>query len=310
MGNPRPPKLTFETTLSSLHRVRAFWATLCEEIHQPFVLMPTAVNETLIRERLETGYEWEKRLKWMKRQRKVVHWDKVEIRRLSTLAATTARNWLRDELKKSTGIYRVDRRITREIINLESDISDHIDDHIFDMSTANGIRDRQIVIEAMARGYDILASNNVNSIKHDRLRHWIVMGPGKTLGVKTTILAPELAEEALRFAHDQPLEWTADAVIRACVTDPDNREQAFQEIEVFTADFPRRGMGTMLANILVVLNSEAGFENALQSVRRQGISEAGRFDLEREQRIVNALSRRTGIGSPEFVEETVAVMQP
>ena len=293
-----------------MHRVRAFWATLCEEVQQPFVVTPTAGNETLGRERLSVGYEWEKRLKWMNRNRLAGRWDKVDIRRLTTLASTTARNWLRDEFRKDAGIYRVDKRATREIVALESDISDRLDNDIFDMSISNGIRDRQIVIEAMARGYDILASNNnVNSIKHARLRHWIALGAGKELGIHTTILAPDLAEEALRFATNQSIGWIAAAAMRTCVTDPGNRNKALQELEVFTRDFKERGMDNILANMLVELDDEAGYEKAMRSVRRHGMSKAGRGELLKEHHIAGALSRKTGVSEKELMG-SVAALQP
>ena len=46
----------------------------------------------------------------------------------------------------------------------EAEIDDCLPDSFFDLTTGNGVRDRNIVVEALAWGFDILATNNINSI--------------------------------------------------------------------------------------------------------------------------------------------------
>ena len=58
--------------------------------------------------------------------------------------------------------------------------------------------DRKIIIKAMARRFDIVASNHVNSIDHGMLKDWIENRGRKQLQIETTILRPEPAEEKLR----------------------------------------------------------------------------------------------------------------
>lgn len=266
------------------------------------MLTPTAANETLVRERLETEREWVRRLKLLADRRRELRWDNNQIKRMATVAATTARDWLKTELTKRGGPYRVDGRRTKQIEALEVEIDFRMDDDIFERSSHTGIRDRKIVIETMARGYDILASNNVRSIKHERLRHWIMAGPGKKLGIKTTIFSPDLAEEAIRITQDMPLSWTAHAAVRACVSDPENASQAAEEVEAFLVDFQERGMDSIRENIIVELKRQTGFERAMGALRRHGKSRAGLGNNQLEKDIAMALSRYSGLHSSEFTE--------
>lgn len=285
--------LTFDTNLAGVRGPRAFWATLCEEIGQPLALTPTAANETLRRVRLETEREWTKKLKRINREQGL-GWSRTQIRRLATSAANASRDWLREEMRRQGGIYAFTRRTAEETEDREAEIEDAMDDRAFDLTTDNGIRDRKIAIEAMACGYDILASNNVESIDHGMLRHWIEEGAGRTLGIRTTILRPEPAEERIRWEYGKPIEWTAHAAARACVSDPENARQAALEVTELIEEFHERGMSELQSRIQRLMRSASVFAAALDSVRRHGASRAMRGEASIQTAGATAVARMSG----------------
>ena len=307
------PSITCETTLTSLSRVRAFWATLCEDVRTPFVLVPAVASETLRRERLTVTREWEKRLKWLRERNPETAWKATDIRRLSVLAATTARDHLLEHLKAPGGAYtrhQATREKRIEIIEIESAISDSLDDRIFDRASKNWEADRQIIIQSLARGYDIIATNNINTIYHDRLRDWLLNGPGADLDLDTTILEPAQAEEALRFAHNRPIEWAAFAAVRACVTDPNNEKLSLRQVAYFTKEFDERGMGSIRATIDEALDDKNILNAALATVEKHGASEAGRYERRKGLAIAENLSRRTGLPKHNIIESAQALNAP
>ena len=285
--------LTFDTNLAGVRGPRAFWATLCQEIGQPLALTPTAANETLRRVRLETEREWTKKLKRINREQGL-GWSRTQIRRLATSAANASRDWLHEEMRRQGGIYAFTRRAAEETEDREAEIEDAMDDRAFDLTTDNGIRDRMIAIEAMARGYDILASNNVESIDHGMLRHWIEEGAGSTLGIRTTILRPEPAEERIRREYGKPIEWTAHAAARACVSDPENVSQAALEIMDLIEEFHERGMSELQSRILRLTRNASDFAAALESVHRHGSSRAMRGEATMQAAGSTAVGRMSG----------------
>lgn len=289
----RPVLLTFDTNLAGVRGPRAFWATLCEEIGQPLALTPTAASETLRRVRLETEREWTRKLKAIDREQGI-GWSRTQLRRLATTAANASRDWLNEEIRKQGGVYTFTRRDAGEIEDREAEIDDAMDDRAFDLTTDNGIRDRKITIEAMARGYDILASNNVESIDHGLLRHWIEEGAGRMLGVRTTILRPEPAEERIRREHGKPIEWTVHAAARACVSNPENARQAAREIMELIEGFHERGMSELQRRIQRLTRSASDFAAALESVRRHGASGAMRGETKMQAASAAAVVRTSG----------------
>ena len=290
----RHTPITFDTNLAGVWRPRVFWATLCEDIGQRMELTPTTVAEVLRRIRLETEREWTKKLRAIN-QSGGHRWSKIEIRRLATTASTAARDWFRDELRRQGSIYASTSRPAEEVEALEAEIDETIDDRAFDLSTDNGVRDRKIVIEAMARGYDILASNNVGSIVHEILKEWIERGEGKELGVRTTILRPEPAERRLRRRYDKPLEWTAVAAARACVTDAADPHRAARELADLIDGFHQRGMGDLKEQIYRLTETEADLQRILDAVLAHGNSLAMRSERELSHAASQAVSRRTGV---------------
>ena len=167
-----------------------------------------------------------------------MRWSATERRRLSTDAARTARDWLREQLRLPDGPYRRDARRDAAIDGLEA----WLDESIFDLDTDNGIRDRKIVIEAMARGYDIIVSNNIGPIEPALLRAWVGSAAARDRGIVTDILPPQPAEEKLRVSAQMPVEWCVWAAAHAAVTDPDDVGRAADEVVQLLEVFERRGM--------------------------------------------------------------------
>lgn len=289
-----PHCITFDTNLAGVWNTRVFWATLCEEIGQAMVLTPTATTEVLRRVRLETEREWTKKLRGLNREQ-ALGWTKVEVRRLATVASVAARDWLGAEVRKQGSIYAASPRSSTQTESLEAEIEEMIDDRAFDLSTDNGIRDRKIVIEAMARGFHILASNNVDSIDHGMLRQWLRNAGGPRLGLSTTILRPEPAEEEIRTALDKSIEWTAHAAARACVTDPDDELRSAREIAELIEGFDERGMSELKGRIYRMTKSRRELAQVLESVTRHGASRAMRGERALREAGAKAASRRAGM---------------
>ena len=289
----RQTYITFDSNLAGVWNTRSFWATLCEEIGQTMVLTPTATTEVLRRIRLETEREWTRKLKELNRE-ETIGWSRAEVRRLATVAAVAARDWFTAEVKKQGAIYAQSPRRNAEIEDLEAEIEESIDDRAFDLSTDNGVRDRKIVIEAMARGFDILASNNVNSIDHGMLREWLMTTGDPHLGLSTTILRPEPAEEQIRTRYGKPIEWTADVAARACVTDPNDELRSAREIAELIDGFDERGMSELKSRIYRMTKHPRGLAQALESVRVHGTSQAMRAESAMREASARAGSKRAG----------------
>ena len=292
-GQRTTPRITFDTNLAGVWNTRVFWATLCEEIGQSMVLTPTATVEVLRRIRLETEREWTKKLRALNAEQGL-GWSKVEVRRLATVAATAARDWFSDEIGKQGAIYAKSPRPSDETVALEAEIEESIDDRAFDLTTDNGVRDRKIVIEAMARGYDILASNNIESIDHGMLRDWLRSSGRPRLGLSTTILRPEPAEERLRNALGKPIEWTAHAAARACVSNPEDTVRAAREIAELIEVFDERGMSELKSRIYRLTKHARDLARVLESVSRHGTSHAMRGERALRRAGAGAASKRAG----------------
>ena len=295
--HPPTPAITFDTNVVAVSNTRVFWATLCEDIGQSMVLTPTASMEVVRRILFETEREWTKTLKTINHEQGL-GWSAITVRRLATLAAQTARDWFRDTLRQQGSIYANTPRRSAEVEALEAHIDDALDDAIFSDSDGNGVRDRRIVVEAMARGYDILASNNIASIDHGMLRHWLTTCGTPKLGLTTTIVRPEHAEERLRIAYDRPMHWTATAAARASVTDPDNPQQAAKEMVTLLDRFEQRGMAELKIRIARTIEQPQALRTVLAQVARHGTSRAMRAEQAMRAAATTAVSTRAGIDIP------------
>ena len=289
-----PARINFDTNLTGVWQARVFWATLCEEINQKMVLTPTATAETIRRIRLEAERDWKRWLASINADQGI-GWTRVDVRRLSTTAARACADWFKGEARKQGNIYTYSRR-TPAVEEREAEIDDAIADDVFDMTTDNGIRDRKIVVEAMARGFDILASNNVESIDHGMLRHWLASDEARKLRITSTILRPEPAEEHLRTHYGKPIEWTAIAAARACVTNPDDLAGSAREMNDLIKVFHERGMSELQGRIHKLTKRAGQLARILDHVRHHGASEAMRAEQEMNAKSRKAVERRSGIG--------------
>ena len=150
-------------------------------------------------------------------------------------------------------------------------------------------------MEAPAWGFDILATNNINSIDHVMLREWIEGSDGQRLRLASTILRPQEAEGHLRSAYGKPIEWTAHALARACVSDPDDESQAANEMIEFLAPFQERGMGELRMRLERMMGDRNAMRSILESVRRHGNSLAMRREVRAQQASASAVSQEAGI---------------
>ena len=295
MKTPNPPLITFDTNVVALPETRSFWATICEEIGQRMLFTPTAAGEVLRRIRLETERSWEKRLKSLVKEQGLNLTHKKSFRSLSTIAAVAARDTFRDEMTHQGSIYARMPSLTHDTEALRDEISERIPDMIFDLESDTGIRDRNIVIDALAGGFDILASNNIDSISHPLLRVWIEGAEGQGLGLTSTILTPEAAELKLREANGKDVFWVVEALARSCVTNPDDENRAAQEILDAIKVFRKRGMLQIQGVISRAIADPRRRERALNAVRTHGTSAAMRSEARQEAAASKAVERSTGI---------------
>ena len=252
------------------------------------------MKETMRRISLDSDRRWEKRLNQARVAGKA-NLSKFGVRRVGTRAAQATCAWFERELKRRDGPYRTAPERGSSVIGREIDIGQAIDDRVFDLDEDNGVRDKRIVVEAMARGYDVLTSNNNNSIDHGRLKVWM-KEEGERLGVVTTLLRPEEAEEKLRESLGKKLEWTEYAAARSCITDPYNKKKAKQEMEVLLEPLGRRGMGETQNRIYRALQDSKRWDHLLEHVATHGQSHAGRAEAEGRRQAVNEVNRATNMG--------------
>lgn len=294
MPMPSPLAITFDTNIPAIPAIRAFWATLCEDAGQRMTLVPTAASELLRRVRLETEREWAKRLKAVNAEQRI-GWTKIDIRRLSTTASTAARDWLQEEMGRQGAIYAITAPPSPIIEETEAELEDVLPEDIFDLLTDNGIRDRKIVVEALARGFNILASNNIESIDHELLKEWIANPVGRRMNIKTTILRPPDAEARLRESCGKSVTWTLNALARASVNDPYSPSAAAEEMALAMKDFPERGMVELRGRIERMMLNEATLDAALQNMKAHGASLAQRANARMAQASAKAVSRKAEI---------------
>ena len=160
---------------------------------------------------------------------------------------------LRHEMRNSNGIYAAAHEAGQAVLALEEALYELMPEDIFDPTTDNGIRDRKIVIESLARGFNVLASNNTHSIDHNGLKDWVETDEAKRLKIQSTILRPQGAERKLRKHYGKPADWTVRALARSCVTDPHNAKRAVKEMADALQPFDERGMGELQMRINKVL---------------------------------------------------------
>lgn len=285
----RKPVITFDTNIMALREIRAFWGTICEMIGQRVVLTPTAVVEVLRRVRLETEREWAQRLSKVN-SREGRRWSGKAIRRGAVAASVAARDWFREEMKKQGNIYGLTAMASESIEKRLDDLQEWMPDEAFDLTKDTGIRDRKIVMEALAWDFDILASNNIGSIDHELLEEWLE-DKGRSLGIAGSILRPQKAESVLRRANDMPKEWIVHALVRSCVTDPEDPALSVQEMKAAMADFDERGMPGLRLRIERMTMDLDLMDRALESVRRHGPSQAMRQEAKMEAVEADAAAR-------------------
>ena len=209
--DPPTPRYVFDTNMCCTSTLRAFWGTVCEAIHHRLRVTETVAKEAIRRENLETQRDWQDRLSQL-------HMTPKDVRRASNLAAQTASNWLKDELRK------------RELYSLEIQKGDAYDgrylaiyqtlpDVIFDMSHQNGLRDKKIVVEAFAGNYDLLLSNNLKTIDTKNLTRWLAHYTS-SLQIDTVLSSPMTMLEQIEEEHQFPPYWLVTVLARSSVNNP------------------------------------------------------------------------------------------
>lgn len=288
------PTLTFDANQLGTRCLRVFWAAICEEIGQNVVIVPTARTEALHRIHLEADFEWCRKLRSINATER--HgWTRSQLKDLATIAADTAHSAFRTASREKGSVYAKTPPPDTATIELETEIELAIDDNAFNFAGNNGIFDRKILIETMARGLDIVMTNNPLSVIQPILTDWIERREGRELGITTVILDPEAAETALRRRHDKDPDWTAIAIARACVTDPDDPKKAAADIHAIIDTFDRRRMGQIKETILSLTATEKAFDAVLDQVRRHGTNRTLRAEREQLHAITRALSHHAGV---------------
>lgn len=285
--------LVFDTNLCCLPEVRCFWGALCETLGARLTLTPTAAKETVRRENIETQRKWIARLKLLNEDRGR-NWTRMEIRRLATKAATSAAAWLKAELSNPNGAYGIDAQRSADIQRRLTVLEDALPDSFFDIKTPNGIRDKQIVIEALAGRHDILITNNIATIDVIGLQPWIKTHE-EILNLQTRILNPMVALEWLRETYQMPDDWLTHVTAKACVNDPYDSGRAEDEIFALIDGFSHRGLDDLQTHLRQALSDHKRLLSALETVKRNGRSRASRAEEIRINRVLATLSKLTSL---------------
>ena len=276
----RKPLVCFDTNLTGVRGVRRFWGTVCEMAAQPLYLTPTASSETLRRVRLEVQRETEKELKARRKEGEEL--NPVYIRRVATATGNAARDALKDMLAQQGSAYLRTPPPDAETLALELEIDDTIPEDAFDRTNDNSVRDRKIVVEAAARGYDILASNNVNSMRRGILEHW-AQTTGASMGLNFEIMTPDDTERRMRRELEQPLEWVGGAAVRACVRNAQNAGEIATELPKMMEDWGVRGMAQIEATVAAILEDPKKRKEVIEYGILRGPSQACKQEWEIER---------------------------
>ena len=218
----------------------------------------------------------------------------MEIRRLATKAATSAAAWLKAELSNPNGAYGIDAQRSAGTQRRLTVLEDALPDSFFDIKTPNGIRDKQIVIEALAGRHDILITNNIATIDVIGLQPWIKTHE-ETLNLQTRILNPMVALEWLRETYQMPDDWLTHVTAKACVNDPYDSGRAEDEIFALIDGFSHRGLDDLQTHLRQALSDHKRLLSALETVKRNGRSRASRAEEIRINRVLATLSKLTSL---------------
>ncbi len=282
----------FDTNLTCLPGVRAFWGTMCETIDAQLIVTQTAAKETLRRENIETTRRCEKQLRLYRTPKGRL--DSVALRRHATAAAKATEAWLRAELRKADGPYFVDFQRSKKQQTRILDLMDIVPEHFFDMDSANGIRDRAIVVEALSGQYDLFVSNNLSTIDLVGLIPWIDAHRTQH-DLRTSIETPLTAIETIRASHQMTEHWLLHVAVRASVKDPYDTHAAESDVFSLIDSFDKRGIAEIQTHLKQQALSNKLFLSALETMKRMGPSKANLAEAKREQIRFKTLAKSTGL---------------
>ncbi len=282
----------FDTDLTCLPSVRAFWGTVCETIDGQLIVTQTAAKETLRRENIETTRQCEKQLRLCQTSKSQL--DAVALRRYATAAAKATAAWLRAELRKADGPYALDLQRSEKWQTRILNLMDAVPERFFDMDSANGIRDRAIVVEALSGQYDLFVSNNLSTIDLVGLIPWIDAHRTK-YDLRTSIETPLTAIETIRASHQMAEHWLLHVAVRACVKDPYDMHAAESDVFSMIDSFDKRGIAEIQTHLKQQASSGKFFLSALETMKRMGPSQPNLAEAKRERIRLTTLAKSTGL---------------
>ena len=238
------------------------------------------MKETVRRLGEETEERWKDSLREVKQKSRANIREK-EIQRIATTASQTSRLWLRRLLQAPKGPYVATERGDDDAHEREGRLYTVIPKDIFNLEETTGIRDRKIVIESLARGYDILLTNNNEQVKSEWLAHWLATEGRTRYGIESQILAPSAAYTTLCVRFGKENNWMVEVVGRASISDGYRPKQARAEVHRLMRNFAKRGMSEIARTVLDTLAKDREWKKLLALVQRHGPSEVIRAEQER-----------------------------
>lgn len=293
----RPRLIATDTSIAADHGCRAFWGATCEQIGNVLAFTPTAERETARRIGIDTERVWKKNLKAL-RASTGSNRSETEIRRIATTAAQASKAWFRRTLTRARGSYRRAEGHKGHIVEREGVLEEAVPEGIFDLLDPNGERDRNIVIEALARDYEILLTHNQRSVKHQWLKDWIEDVGRPRYGVESTILLPAPAFSEMRRRFGKPEQWMVETSVRAAVTDGYDEAKAADQVNELLENFHERGMSEIALVTTQALKNARTWARMLDIVRRHGASATAREEETRRSESRAAAHRRAGYTLP------------
>ena len=187
-GEIEPPRLTFDTNAVSLVNLRAFWGTVCESVGTRLTLTETAFTEVLRFERQNVQWDWEKRLRAIRRAHPSIQLDPKSVRRNSQHVAREGVEQLQNAFRDPrVAPYAYERATSDKNAERHFRLLDEVPERFFDMRTDAGKRDHKIVVEAFTSNFDLLISNNINTINHIGIGLWLASGNAERLAITTQL---------------------------------------------------------------------------------------------------------------------------
>ena len=209
-------RATADTEILGDPTCRRFLMALWEIGGSTLVVTPTVADELVGNVRQSERRHWRRVLKYDAAHRNH-HYDEATYRQIINAARTAAARWVEEELAGQGAHGLLGAQTSMETDTLAEEISASIPLRCFRRPDhPNQRADRQIIGEAIALGYTLLATENLSTIKREPTNQWLI---DNGYAHSAPILKIEDATKAMH--PNATAEAALDAVLGAALPDHD-----------------------------------------------------------------------------------------